>query len=1367
MTTTEAAPPAQEPAAEMAAASQPAPTNPTAPTTNATTLPPPPGPAPLNGPRLVMTRMVLTNFKSYAGRQEIGPFHKSFTAVVGPNGSGKSNVIDALLFVFGYRASKMRQNKLGNLVHYSEKFPNLDQCTVEIHFQELQETDGVETVVPGSDLLVSRTAFKNNQSRYSINERPASYVQVTTLLKSKGVDLTHQRFLILQGEVESIAQMKPKGTSDSDEGLLEYLEDIIGTAQYKDPIEAAQRDLDALDDLRHEKLARVKLVEQELARLQDSKDAAEAYLAREGELRRMQANLYRHMAEKHARATGLARTTLTNAQARLVDLDEACGGEAARKKQADLERRAKEAAAVLAKARTDLQMHDADLKRLTADDIKVRELKKSAKRKADKARKARDKALMVLAEKTQWMENYETDQQKIQDEIDEVNDKLQAAQSKVDDLKVQLRFKTQDLQKEMDARQAELRPWTHQVSELTGRLGVIRAEQRTLTESLQRAVKARDQLTAMREELETRRADLAASTAELQAKRTQTNTAYQTARARLAEVAAAQQTARTAAQHARTRAEEALASMRATRNRGDVLGTLRAHRLLRWPGLADRLGNLGTIDARYDVAVSTAAGGSLDMIVVDKVSTAQACLEFLRTNRLGRASFVCLDKLPNYDTRPIQTPENAPRLFDLVTCRDAKYAPAMYHAMRDTLVAEDLDHANRIAYTACSGRQRWRVVTLGGQLIEASGAMSGGGNYVSRGRMKLTDGRNAQQGGGEDEVDEATVARLEQERDAAAQSLAQVSREHDTITQQVDELHRAAAAAERAAMKANVELEQVERDLNQVAAELAATDQAAGSSKRGGKARKSQAEETGEAKIKALHKEAARIEAELAKVQAKAQELEAAVADLQAKIDDVGGIEYKVARTQAEDYARTAEQLARKAATAQVQYKQAEKQAAGAQATVAQCNEDMAAAEQEMAALAQQLDDVTAKALDVTNRLEAAQSAVDDATELHDELTKGLRAREEVFAKHARERAELVATIEDLQAKIQTGEHQVKQWRTKLTDVQAAIKAAAAAAEARKPKTATEPALVPAAGPAAAAPTEEQDVVMDEAALAPTDGAAAAGGEPMDVDEDDGEPVEDEHALHQQIKRLSAELAQTTVNLSVLDEYSARAEDHAARARDLAAVEANRDTHKRTTEELKKTRLSQFLAGYADISARLKEMYTLITAGGNAELELVDSMDPFAEGLVFSVMPPRKSWKQIANLSGGERTLASLALVFALHGYRPTPLYVLDEIDAALDFRNVSIIAHYLRAHATGAAGTPRAQFVIISLRHHMFELADRLVGIYKPDQCTRAIAINPDSVAAGALAAAAAAAQRQREEAAAAAAAQKERRDVHRSEEA
>ena len=64
---------------------------------------------------------------------------QSFSSIVGPNGSGKSNVIDALLFVFGFRAKKMRQDKLSQLIHHSQKFPALESCSVEIHFQEIKD----------------------------------------------------------------------------------------------------------------------------------------------------------------------------------------------------------------------------------------------------------------------------------------------------------------------------------------------------------------------------------------------------------------------------------------------------------------------------------------------------------------------------------------------------------------------------------------------------------------------------------------------------------------------------------------------------------------------------------------------------------------------------------------------------------------------------------------------------------------------------------------------------------------------------------------------------------------------------------------------------------------------------------------------------------------------------------------------------------------------------------------------------------------------------------------------------------------------------------------------------------------------------
>merc|ERR1712054_267134 len=158
----------------------------------------------------------------------------------------------------------------------------------------------------------------------------------------------------------------------------------------------------------------------------------------------------------------------------------------------------------------------------------------------------------------------------------------------------------------------------------------------------------------------------------------------------------------------------------------------------------------------------------------------------------------------------------------------------------------------------------------------------------------------------------------------------------------------------------------------------------------------------------------------------------------------------------------------------------------------------------------------------------------------------------------------------------------------------------------------------------------------------------------------------------------------------------------------------------REVEHFRKLRLNSFMEGFGAISMKLKEMYQMITLGGDAELELVDHLDPFSEGVVFSVRPPKKSWKNISNLSGGEKTLSPLALVFALHHYKPTPIYIMDEIDAALDFKNVSIVGNYIKER------TKNAQFIVISLRNNMFELADRLVGIYKTHNATKSVTINP-----------------------------------------
>lgn len=123
--------------------------------------------------RMMISMIVLENFKSYYGRKEIGPLHKCFSAVVGPNGSGKSNLIESLLFVFGKRAKKMRLNKLSELIHSSSKYSDTVQyAQVEVHFQDIfddeNEPDSFE-VVPGTQFKIARRVDRNSHSKYLLN----------------------------------------------------------------------------------------------------------------------------------------------------------------------------------------------------------------------------------------------------------------------------------------------------------------------------------------------------------------------------------------------------------------------------------------------------------------------------------------------------------------------------------------------------------------------------------------------------------------------------------------------------------------------------------------------------------------------------------------------------------------------------------------------------------------------------------------------------------------------------------------------------------------------------------------------------------------------------------------------------------------------------------------------------------------------------------------------------------------------------------------------------------------------------------------------------------------------------------------------
>ena len=153
-------------------------------------------------------------------------------------------------------------------------------------------------------------------------------------------------------------------------------------------------------------------------------------------------------------------------------------------------------------------------------------------------------------------------------------------------------------------------------------------------------------------------------------------------------------------------------------------------------------------------------------------------------------------------------------------------------------------------------------------------------------------------------------------------------------------------------------------------------------------------------------------------------------------------------------------------------------------------------------------------------------------------------------------------------------------------------------------------------------------------------------------------------------------------------------------------------------------RYAAFMAAFNHIAAAVDPIYKALTrapehpVGGSAYLSTENAEEPFLHGVKFHAMPPTKRFRDMEALSGGEKTVAALALLFAVHSFRPSPFFVLDEVDAALDKVNVGRVASFVAlAAAGGAPGVRPFQSLVISLKDGFYDKADALVGVYRDAQ--------------------------------------------------
>lgn len=896
---------------------------------------------------------------------------------------------------------------------------------------------------------------------------------------------------------------------------------------------------------------------------------------------------------------------------------------------------------------------------LDLEDVQIREKLKHAKSKSKKLEKQLQKdkekvedlrnvpanSKATISEATAKTEILEKEKERVEEKLKEVMDSLKQ--------------ETQGLQKEKEDKEKELMEFSKIVNEARSNMDVAKSE---LDLYLSQHKNALSKLQTAKEALQsasgTRKERLAAIKV-LESKLPQTEEELRKKVKELENLVKEEAGMKTHVQGLRQKVEEARSSLAMSKSRGKVLEALiQQKKSGNIPGIYGRLGDLGAIDEKYDVAISSSCG-ALDHIVVDTIDTAQECVEFLKIQKIGVATFIGLDKMAVWEKsmEKIQTPENAPRLFDMVKVKDEKVRQAFYFALRDTLVANNLDQATRVAFQK---DKRWRVVTLQGQIIEQSGTMTGGGGKVMKGRM----GSSVILETSEDQVNE-----MESELQEKSQKAMQCQEHKVQLEEMIAELRQSVREMRNTLEKYSASIQSLseqEAHLEVQVKDLEANATAAVPDK---------------VKQKEMEKKYNSFKEVYDKVAGKADKLEAEVKRLHNLIVEINNNKLKAQQDNLDKINKEMDNCASAITKAQVAIKTADRNLKKSEDAVLHTEKEIEENRKSIQDLTEQLSALDERAAEVINDSKKAEESLPEIQEEHRSVVQKMKAIQDEEHLLQKEALSIRLKIEQLDSHIAEHQGKIRYWQKEISKISL--------------------------HPLESKQVEELPVLS----------------------QDELEAIKDPDVITNQIALLEAQCHDMKPNLGAIAEYNKKEELYLKRVAELDEITNERDTFREAYEDLRKNRLNEFMAGFNIITNKLKENYQMLTLGGDAELELVDSLDPFSEGIMFSVRPPKKSWKKIFNLSGGEKTLSSLALVFALHHYKPTPLYFMDEIDAALDFKNVSIVAFYIYEQ------TKNAQFIIISLRNNMFEIADRLIGIYKTYNTTKSVATNPKVITSKGLA--------------------------------
>ena len=1190
---------------------------------------------------------------------------------------------------------QLRGKQLRDLIFRKEGETEVQRdCYVKLTFAKsrLHATDQAEEEEEEEEeepelLTFTRKVSASGGSSYMLNERSVSWERYSKALAEIGVNVTSRKFLVFQGDVESIAGMAGKDltayfekVSGSDELKEKYLEaeasrnqseeDYIfhfqkkkGMAAEKKQIKEQQEEANKYRELMEtlqEKTVENFLYEllhirESLSSIQEENETSmeeldEKELARTEVEEQMKAT--KKELAKHQREFTLAAKKVAGLEKELgkQQPQEDALTESIRR----LDKKSEKSKIEEAKAKNELAMQDALLKELRTS------LEEVGQTLADFEKRTAAEAAEQVTLTDEQVQEYERRKEQagkqtstLQAQIDAVARKVQAEKDQRSGMEVEL---TADHNKLNQAK-----------------------EQKDLQEKRGESVAAKCE--TLSEHIASNRAKLRKLQEEDKVRLEKTKDATQRR------------------DEATAQLQEAKADRRANdkdRKLAEAVESMKRH----YPGVYGRVIDLcKPAQRKYNLAVTVAMGRHMDAVVVATEQVALECVQYLKQQRLAAVTFIPLDTI---QVKPVEEdarrlPNNCKLVLDVINY-DPALEKAMVYAVGTAVVMESLEEARKFAY-GVPREQRRKTVTIDGTMIHKAGLMTGG-SAGEKGGLHFKAQR----------WDQKEYDALKKKRDIAINELIQLERAASIpgSVGSIDSLASEIDGQERQLKLAN-------KDLALTKQKKEHAEQAVEAVHKSVTARERQLKETNSA-IKKMEAEIASIKREKAAME------EEIFADLSEQIGVENFRQYEETMSLKQEEAiikrsQFTEQISK--LENQIAYEEKRDLLGPMRQLQEMLQHDLRDAKEKqtmMKALSKQRDQIMAQISEA--RLEVEEIKTTMAT--HEETLKTLKKETKKRQNDCKTVAKVIQTRAAAQKQLQNQRHDALV-RCMVEEVSLPRKDAS---KGRRSSGASRP--ISTEMDAVEPDSAEQQAMFDkESELSDSLDFTAVQAAYAQAGGADFEKVSRQFATD--LKDIAAQMEQLAPNLKAVD----RMADVTNRLDEVAGMfDSAKETSSaavETFDSLKRQRFEKFMATFKPVAEQIDGVYKQLTVsgthplGGTAYLSTDSAEEPYLHPVKYNAMPPNKRFRDMELLSGGEKTVASLALLFAVHSVQPSPFFVLDEVDAALDNANVVRVAEYIQKHKGDF------QSIVVSHKDTLFHRADTVIGIYRDadENCSKVLSLD------------------------------------------